>query len=282
VTVARRFWKMTGSGNDFVVLDSRESPNEPLERPDAIEALSSRRTGVGADGVVFLAAPERPGAVVAMRYYNSDGSRATFCGNATLCITRLAHDLGLSPGGSLALETDAGVIRTRMGAAGPEIELPPVTEVVKAVALQPASGETRIGFALAGVPHLIVLCAEVDDVQVAERGAMLRNTPWRAGGVNVNFVSRRGDGWAIRTYERGIEGETLACGTGAMAAAILLTMWKAEAGDTTSLLTRSGRTLRVTLHQDRSKWYPTLSGEGRIVYVGELAEWSGSTGAANG
>ncbi|MGH7621945.1 MAG: hypothetical protein ACREMU_06360, partial [Gemmatimonadaceae bacterium] len=129
--MGRRFWKMTGSGNDFVVFDSRSAGREPLERPDAVQTLSARGTGVGSDGVVFLAPATLPGAEVAMRYYNADGSRATFCGNATLCITRLANELGLSPQGSLALESDLGVIATRMVAGRPEIDLPAVHEVVE-------------------------------------------------------------------------------------------------------------------------------------------------------
>lgn len=271
--MGRRFWKMSGSGNDFVVFDSRALKTEPLERPDAIQTLSARGTGVGADGVVFVAPATLEGAVVAMRYYNSDGSRATFCGNATLCVTRLAHELGLSPDGALALQTDVGVVPTRMSSAGPEIELPPAREIMESVELPLAAGERRLGFALAGVPHLVVLCDDVDAVPLAERGAELRCAPWRADGANVNFVSRRGEGWAIRTYERGVEGETLACGTGAIATTILLATWKA-AGATTSLVTRSGRTLRVSLPESGTMGRPTLSGEGRIVYVGELAEWS--------
>lgn len=223
--------------------------------------------------MVFLAHATHPGAALAMRYYNADGSRATFCGNATLCVTRLAHDLGLSPGNSLELETDAGVIRTRIGETGPEIELPAVEEVVESVELQMASGEGRIGFALAGVPHLVLLCEDVDSIPVAERGAELRRSAWRADGANVNFVARRGNDWMLRTFERGVEGETLACGTGAVATAILLAAW-GLAAEATSLATKSGRSLRVTLRREGSKWHPTLVGEGRIVYVGELAEGS--------
>ena len=274
LTMGRRFWKMSGSGNDFVVFDSRSATAEPLERPEAIQALSARGTGVGADGVVFVAPAALSGAAVAMRYYNADGSRASFCGNATLCVTRLAHDLGLSPRGNLALQTDAGVIATRMGAEGPEIDLPAVTEVMDNVPLGLLGGESRIGFALAGVPHLVVLCDDVAEVDLGARGAELRHGSWRPGGVNANFVSRRRDGWVMRTFERGVEGETLACGTGAVATAIVLAMWK-ETGDATTLATRSGRELRVTLRQEGSKWLPTLAGEGRIVFEGDLAEWTG-------
>ncbi len=269
--VGRRFWKMSGSGNDFVVFDARGSQPDPWERPDAIQALCARGTGVGADGVVFVADARRPGASLAMRYYNSDGSRGAFCGNATLCITRLATELGLAAPEGLALETDGGVVPSRIGSAGPEIDLPAVTESSATVALPLEPGESRIGFSLVGVPHLVVRCDDVAAIDVEARGRALRNAKFRADGANVNFVSHVGDHWAMRTYERGVEGETLACGSGAIATAILLEAWK-ESGVDTSLITRSGRLLRVRLRPDGRSWWPTLGGEGRVVFTGELAD----------
>jgi diaminopimelate epimerase len=262
---------MSGSGNDFVVFDARGSRADPWERPDVIQALCARGTGVGADGVVFLADARRPGASLAMRYHNSDGSRAGFCGNATLCVTRLATELGIAPPEGLAVETDAGVVPSRLSSAGPEIDLPLVTESSAEVALSLAPGESRMGFSLVGVPHLVVRCDDVLAIDVVGRGRALRNSGFRADGANVNFVSRQGDRWSMRTYERGVEAETLACGSGAIAAAILLEAWK-ESGIDTSLITRSGRLLRVRLRADGRSWRPTLGGEGRVVFTGEVAD----------
>lgn len=262
---------MSGSGNDFVVFDARGLRADPWERPDVILALCARGTGVGADGVVFLADARRPEASLAMRYYNSDGSRGAFCGNATLCVTRLATELGIATPEGVAFETDGGLVPSRLGSAGPEIDLPAVTESSAAVALSLEPGESRIGFSLVGVPHLIVRCDDVLAVDVAQRGRALRNSGFRADGANVNFVSRHGDHWSMRTYERGVEGETLACGSGAIATAILLEAWN-ESGLDTSLITRSGLLLRVRLRLDGGSWLPTLGGEGRVVFTGELAE----------
>jgi len=272
--MGRRFWKMSGSGNDFVVFDVREAgvDSDPLERPEAIQTLAARGTGVGADGVVFVAKGGRPGASLAMRYYNSDGSRGAFCGNATLCVTRLAHDLGAAPKEGLLIETDSGLVPARMGPHGAEIDLPAVSESsveVSELALEP--GERRIGFALVGVPHLVVRCDEVAMAPVHERGRALRYSGYRVEGANVNFVSKRGGDWFIRTYERGVEGETLACGSGAIASAILLARWN-ESGATTSLITKSGRVLTVRLGREGESWKPTLAGEGRIVFTGEIDE----------
>jgi diaminopimelate epimerase len=274
--VGRRFWKMSGSGNDFVVFDSRGAQSDGAwERPDAIQTLCAHGTGVGADGVVFLAEARRAGAAIAMRYYNSDGSRGAFCGNATLCVTRLARELEVSKQGEMImLETDSGLVPARMGDSGPEIVLPAVSESSLDVpGLSVRSGERRIGFALAGVPHLVVRCDDVASVPVTERGRELRHSEFRSGGANVNFVSERNGAWSIRTFERGVEGETLACGSGAIASAILLSRWK-ESEDTTALTTRSGRVLTVRLEREGESWKPTLAGEGRLVFTGELAEWA--------
>jgi diaminopimelate epimerase len=120
----------------------------------------------------------------------------------------------------------------------------------------------------------VVRCEDVAAIDVEVRGRALRNSGVRAEGANVNFVSRRGDHWSMRTYERGVEGETLACGSGAIATAILLEAWR-ESGVDTSLITRSGRLLRVRLRPEGGSWRPTLVGEGRIVFTGELAERAG-------
>jgi diaminopimelate epimerase len=271
---------MSGSGNDFVVFDSRgvEADTGSWDRPEAVLALCARGTGVGADGVVVLAEPRRAGAALAMRYYNSDGSRGAFCGNATLCVTRLARDLGVGRNGQLTLETDSGLVPARMTESGPEIDLPAVSESLLDVPELPLDpGERRIGFALAGVAHLVVRCDDVERVPVSERGRELRWSDFRPGGANVNFVSAHDGRWSIRTFERGVEGETLACGSGAIASAILLARWN-EAADSTSVITRAGRVLRVRLSREGESWKPTLAGEGRIVFTGELAEWSPELG----
>ena len=173
----------------------------------------------------------------------------------------------------MAFETGAGVLRARIRDGLPEIDLQPVKDVREsATGIAPAAGEDRVGFAVAGVPHLVILCADVEEADVAGRGPGLRSHPTLPDGANVNWVSRTPAGWAIRTFERGVEGETLACGTGAVATAVLLAQWGAAPPDGLSLRTRSGRTLEVRLSRDHEWWLPSLRGEGRIVFRGELAE----------
>jgi diaminopimelate epimerase len=260
---------MSGSGNDFVVFDARGEPAGALESAAEIQRICARATGVGADGVVFVEPSTR--ADILMRYFNSDGSRAAMCGNAALCVTNLAAELGAGAAAGMRLQTDEGVIAARVTAGLPEVDLQPVREVREDAGIVPSPGERRIGFALAGVPHLVVLCDDVLVVDVVGRGRPLRRHTALPQGANVNFVSRRRVGWAIRTYERGVEAETLACGTGAIATAVLLAAWGEETAPETDLETRSGRRLVVRLSRSGGDWKPTLRGEGRLVFTGELA-----------
>lgn len=265
----RRFYKLSGSGNDFVFLDTRAQPAGELEAPDTIQAVCARGSGVGADGIVFLSATDRG---LSLRYLNSDGSLAALCGNATLCAARLGTELGMVPrAGEFEIATDSGSITARFRDGSPEIDLPPVSELQDSFSADPGPGELKIGFALVGVPHLVVLCEDVETAPVVERGRQLRHHPRLAHGANVNFVSPVGDAWRVRTFERGVEAETLACGTGAVASALLLHTW-GEAPTAVELETRSGRRLAVRHHVDGGRFYASLSGEARIVFVGELAE----------
>jgi diaminopimelate epimerase len=268
------FYKMSGSGNDFVVIDARRSGPGNLEDPHAIRRICARGTGVGADGIVFLEPSTR--ASVRLTYLNADGSRAAFCGNATLCGTRLGFELGMARDGALSIETDEGVVQARMRGANPEIDLEPVVDVRDAVAGMPLSvGETRLGFAQVGVPHVVIRCGDSRLVDVVGRGRPLRSHGAFPDGANVSFVSTApsANGWAMRTYERGVEAETLACGSGAVAVAILLAAWgEADPGSPIRIESRSGLPLSIRLQRSGDRWLPSLCGEGRIVFRGALGE----------
>ena len=269
LVTGRSFIKMSGSGNDFIFFDARVEPAGHLAEPAAIRALCARGTGVGADGVVFVE-PSASGAF-AIRYFNSDGSLAELCGNASLCSVRLATDLGAAPPDGFAFETGSGILRGRLRHGEPEIDTNPVAELEPAFNEPLHRGERRIGFAQVGVPHLVVLCDDVTEVDVETRGRFLRRLPRLRDGANVNFVSPGRAEWWLRTYERGVEGETLACGTGAVAAAALLGSW-GVGEEPTRLVTRSGRALTVRSSGDGLPRRPSLSGEGRVVFSGTLAD----------
>ena len=257
---------MTGSGNDFVFVDARTESPGFLESAEAIGALCDRRRGVGADGVVFL---ERdPQHTYSIRYFNRDGSLAEFCGNASLCSVRLAAELGVvQPGERFTFRTSSGPIPGRLGSAGPEVGMPDVADADASFLAGLEPGERRIGFARVGVPHLVVACQDVDAVDVESRGRALRHHPSLQAGANVNFVARRGSDWTYRTYERGVEEETLACGSGSVAVAAMLMAWDGER-DPVTVITRSGAPLTVSFKDG----VPSLAGEGRLVFEGRLRE----------
>ena len=267
--------KMTGSGNDFVMVDGRISAPEEWSAAD-IRATCARGTGVGADGLVFLQPGSGPDCV-RMIYFNSDGSRAALCGNAALCSTRLAGPLGLATGGSVRLETDAGTYDSRLAAAPDraELQLTPVAAPKELQQINLAAGERRLALALVGVPHLILSVDDVDQVDLIARGRELRAHPALGpDGANVNFLSpAAGTGeWRMRTYERGVEAETLACGTGSVAAACTLDLWGLSRLPTV-IHTRSAQRLEVRATRRPGGDYGDvwLIGEARIVFRGVLS-----------
>jgi diaminopimelate epimerase len=276
----RQFYKMSGSGNDFVFVDARHAGAGDLATPERIRQVCARGTGVGADGIVFVG-PAPAGADIGIRYFNADGSLGELCGNATLCTVRLAAVLGLDAAAGLRIATDAGIMTARMAAGVPEFDLGAVSRVETDPPIGPAAGagERRIGYAVAGVPHLVVLVDRVEDVDVVGRGRALRShAATGAAGANVNFVApARGNGagagdWVMRTYERGVEGETLACGTGSVAASTLLHAWGLAAGSPVRVWTRSGLPLDVTVTRSGDSWSAALRGEARLVFRGELID----------
>lgn len=265
---------MTGSGNDFVFVDGREAPTEQWTE-QAIRSLCDRRTGVGGDGLVTLT-PEGDGAA-RMVYFNADGSRAGMCGNAALCSTRLASHLGMADPTGMNLLTDTGVLRTRCVGPGWTAELLlPDFDLPEPVELPLDPGENSMVRCQVGVPHLIVLVDDVGSVEVGVRGRELRFDPTFApGGLNVNFVSRAGGqeeyGWRLRTYERGVEAETLACGTGTVGAAFAL-----AARNLATLPVRiaswGGKVFSVAgAIEGTAAKDPWLCGEGRLVFEGTLS-----------
>ena len=265
-------YKMTGSGNDFVMLDARVS--SPADwTPEDMQIVCARGTGIGADGIVFVGPGSKP-AAARMIYYNSDGSHANMCGNAALCSTTLAVHLGIGPAAGMDLETDAGTYRCRAAEPGrAELNLAAVDPPAAVSGLKLAPGERQAALMRVGVPHLIVVVADVDDVGLMERGWALRFDPALAPeGANINFISADTNGvWRMRTYERGVEGETLACGTGAVGAGCAIQEWGLGRLPIT-IQSRSGRMLgvRATKAQDGRYDDVWLAGEGRMVFRGVI------------
>ena len=266
-----KFWKMSGSGNDFVFVDGIADPAGAAQAadPNRIREISAAHTGVGADGVAILQPSDSKDFRLA--YFNRDGSLGELCGNASLCAVRLGAMLGYADPSRVSFETDSGTVSGRLVQGRPEVELQPVEGLRADAGIPRIAGEEAIGFARVGVPHLVVLISDINSAPLGERGPFLRAHPSLPDGANVNWVAPDAAGrWRMRTFERGVEAETLACGTGAVATAALLRAW-AKSGDRCDLVTSSGRVLSVSFRVSGDLLQPTLAGEGRVVFEGVLA-----------
>lgn len=266
------FYKMTGSGNDFVVFDGRYSGRADFT-PQVVRTLCDRRQGIGADGLILLD-PEAPdGTHFSFWFWNSDGSAAPMCGNGALCATRLATLIGLAPAaGEVRFATPAGVHQGRVLGERAEIWLPDCDGPRLLPGVKTAPGERSPMAVSPSVPHLVLLVDDVDRVSLEQRGRPLRNDPaLDQGGANVNWVSTKEDGtFRMRSYERGVEAETLACATGAVACALALEA-QGLARSPARFWTRTGLPLDVSWerHGDRATSI-RLSGEARLAYRGIL------------
>jgi diaminopimelate epimerase len=208
------FAKYEGAGNDFIVIDARAFEYEPTV--EFVSSLCDRHFGIGADGVILLGLG-RGKAEFDMRYYNADGREATMCGNGGRCIALFAHHLGIGGRKKMFSGPDgvhcAKIVRADDLRGIVELQMTEVGNVVQ--------GDDYL-LLDTGSPHYVRFVDSVDDVDVVGQGRAIRgDRRYGEGGVNVNFVEITGDGtFRLRTYERGVENETLACGTGATAAAI--------------------------------------------------------------
>lgn len=209
------FGKYEGAGNDFVIIDNRERVFEP--RPALVAALCDRRFGIGADGLMLL--EEECGADFRMRYFNSDGPEATMCGNGGRCMALFARHAGVV-GERMAFAAVDGLHRAEVLACGDD-----AGRIALGMTEPHGFAEAEEGYFVdTGSPHYVRFVEDVERVDVRGEGRRVRNLPAFAGtgGVNVNFVEVAGEGTLkVRTYERGVEDETLACGTGSVAAAVV-------------------------------------------------------------
>lgn len=254
------FWKLSGSGNDFICIDNVGgcfdallADNEAARR--FARACCARGHGIGADGLIFASPPEIEGiADVAARFFEADGSECELCGNGTGCFVHFAVHSGIVPDRELRILTPAGVVR------GQQVDAPyvrvciPSPEDCRTNLQVNVDGQAlRCDYAVAGVPHLVTWVEDIDAVDVQTLGRALRHhEDFAPRGVNANFVQVLDPGAiAVRTYEYGVEDETLACGTGSSVSAIMTCLREAwpqaftQCRQPIRVRARSGETLRV-------------------------------------
>jgi diaminopimelate epimerase len=265
---AIRFTKASGAGNDFVVLDNR-TRRLPEGQAALARALCSRPFGVGADGLLILEPSLR--ADFAMKYYNADGSYGGMCGNGGRCIARFAYLKGMV-GRTMSFEALDHIYRAECIDEGVRLTMRDPGPLEKDVRLTARGSEITGHFIDTGSPHYVILSEDLDSVDVLNLGRSIRQHPrFQPSGTNVDFVKVMAEGaLAMRTYERGVEAETLACGTGSVAAAsvgVIVLGIKSPV----IIRTRSGERLIVTLARSGDRVVqPVLEGSAHMVFEGTL------------
>ncbi len=265
------FAKLNGTGNDFVLIDNRDRLITPAEQGELARKVCRRMFSVGADGMIFIEPSAE--ADFSWQFFNADGSLAEMCGNGARCAARYAWQEGIVSGREMTLATAAGIVRAEITAGGTvRVSLPPPRDLRPAVSLQLDGREWTAASINTGVPHL-VLFVDSDEIPVIAWGRTLRHHHFFApAGTNVNFVRLLPDGrLKVRTYERGVEAETMACGTGAVASAILAAICR-QLPTPATVLTSGGETLQVdfVLSDGPMVAAVTLEGPARLVYHGRL------------
>jgi diaminopimelate epimerase len=263
-----RFTKMNGAGNDFILFDNRTG-NIDLDR-NQIAQLCDRHRGIGADGILLL---ERPtdGADFRMRYFNADGGEAEMCGNGARCFARFANKVA-GQKAKISFETPAGMISAEFKGDLVTLRMTDPTDLRLDFDLPGAADNKRVHFVNSGVPHVVIPVPKIGDTDVRREGAAVRyHNMFSPSGTNVNFIEKRGPNEiAIRTYERGVEDETLACGTGIVASALIFAATEGCQGPV-AVRARGGDELQLDFERTEKTFRNvTLTGPAEFVFEGTI------------
>jgi len=263
------FKKMHGSGNDFILIDNRQELIKPDEAPELAKRLCRRGFGIGADGLILIEDSSK--ADFKWRFLNADGSLAEMCGNGGGCAARFAWLTGIC-GDRLTFETTAGIIKARVKNNSVKLQLTRPRDIKTGISLDLDGKEMEVDFADTGVPHVVIFCQDVEGMDVRGLGKVIRNHPFfQPAGTNVNFVQVLShDQLKVRTYERGVEDETYACGTGASASALLAGL-RGLVSSPVEVVTSGGE--RLLVHFDATNLEEIyLEGNAVLVYSGVTEE----------
>jgi len=263
-----RFTKMNGAGNDFVLIDNRAGEID-LDRSQ-IARLCDRHRGIGADGILLLEKASN-NADFRMRYFNADGGEAEMCGNGARCFARFAKKVAGAPE-KISFETPAGVISAALAGDLVTLQMTEPTDLRLNVKLPMAEENNTVHFINSGVPHVVIPVSQIDDVDVPRTGSAIRHHEmFSPKGANVNFIEKHGSNKiAIRTYERGVEDETLACCTGIVASALIFAITENADGPIT-VISRGGDELQVGFQKTNNHFRSvTLTGPAEFVFEGAI------------
>ena len=268
------FYKMSGSGNDFILVDNRANLIEAAVAPELARNICRRKVSVGADGLILIENDDEVD--FSWNFFNADGSKAEMCGNGGRCVARLANMLDIC-GSNLSFRTLAGIIRAEVSGRRVKLQMTEPRDLRLDLELEVNGESFNTHFVNTGVPHTVFILDGPEILaqqEVVGQGRKVRyHSQFAPAGTNVNFVAVLGEQeLAIRTYERGVEDETLACGTGATAVA-LVGAAKGIVRPPVDVQTKSGETL--TIYFDPKKGLPQevyMEGETKMIYQGRLSE----------
>lgn len=272
------FTKMSGSGNDFVVIDHREPWLAEDEIPAFTRAVCRRRLSVGADGVILIEHASRPDLDFRWRYINADGSVGEMCGNGAMCGARFAVERDIAPP-FCRFETDSGIVQAEVGTGDPplvSLRLPPVSAPGASESIAIGPDEWQVIRLLVGVPHTVTVVPDVDawdDRAFDTWGRAMRHHPaFAPAGTNANLIHRFDDHTIrMRTWERGVEAETLACGTGAVASSIVAVRQGLVTAPV-NVVVSSGEVLQVSFKDTGDRFEDVvLAGRPREVMTGQIS-----------
>jgi diaminopimelate epimerase len=266
-----KFYKYSGHGNDFVIIDNWEDQVVESDLVKVSKLMSRQKFGVGADGVVFIT--KGPDEVdFAVRFFNSDGSEAEMCGNASRCAAHLANTLGIAPS-EMNFKTKAGLVESTVNERQVSVMMPKIGRP-EGAALVEIEGFSQTYYRLnTGVEHAVAFVEDLDGLNVFRYGRAVRRHPsFNPDGTNVDYVKVTGDNiLSVRTYERGVEDETLACGTGCTAASLLAAAQGLVKGNSILCKTKGGEDLTVRFEGPaESPEKVFLEGEVRYVFSGQI------------
>ena len=262
------FWKMSGSGNDFIFIDNRNNAVKDLNLPEFIKKLCARGVSVGADGLVLVEHSDR--ADFKWRFYNSDATEAEMCGNASRCVARFAYLNDIAISKKMRFETLAGIIEAELVEDNKvKVLLTKPLNLKYDYSIEIDNKICNISSVDTGVPHVVMQVKDIENFDLISFGRKVRyHKMFAPAGTNVNVYEKLDNGKIrMRTYERGVEGETMACGTGAVAVSIFAVK-EGISVNPVSIITSSNLELKVYIENE--KCY--LEGEARIIYKGELHE----------
>ena len=263
------FFKMNGCGNDFILIDNR-SVQVSSDPAAFCRRVCRRKLSVGADGLILIASSDAFD--FQWQFYNADGSRAEMCGNGARCAARFAYVLGIA-GEEMVFLTDAGPIQARIRGDQVKIKMTPPSDCRTDVAIDLGVGRRTVSTINTGVPHVVLETDRLAETDIVPLGREIRrHAHFAPAGTNVNFVQSDDDDrrLQVRTYERGVEDETLACGTGCVAAA-LVTALRRGWSSPIPVVTRSKGILTIHFQKDGDRFHDVyLEGDARIVYTGEI------------